>query len=146
LEYAYGPIVDSYAQKYNIPTDIFRSAIKERSGFDPQQTSATGRGIANLDFKGAEDIGTSLDFVGKYLDGVYKQTGDWDSALGDFLGTDEASKAQQEEAQKVADSQDDSWTGKAVEFLKKSAFTILIVMIGLVLILGSSWKIINSSK
>jgi hypothetical protein len=123
-----------------------RDAIKARSGFDPKQTSDIGKGIANLNLPGADDIGTSLDFVGKYISGVYKQTGDWKSALGDFLGTDEASKAQQQEAQKAADSKDDSWTSKATAFLKKGAFTILIVMIGLVLILGSTWKIINSQK
>lgn len=149
LEYAYGPVSDSYAQKYNIPADVMRDAIRQRSGFDPNYSSSNGKGIAGLNFTkpgspNPSDIGSSLDFVGQYLSSVYKQTGDWKATLGDFLGTDEASKSQQQEAQQAADNSDDSTIGKITAFFKKGAFTIIIVLIGLVLILGSSWMIISN--
>jgi hypothetical protein len=154
-ETAYGPIADSYAQKYGIPTDVFRDAIRKRSGFDPQYSDSAGRkGIAGLSFTKSDspnpnDVGSSFDAVGSIMSAMNADNNDWSKTLASFLGTDQATKDEQQAAQdEAAKNGDDTIVGRAINsitgFFKQSAFTILIVLIGLVLVLGSAWMIISN--
>lgn len=149
-EYAYGPIADSYAQKYGIPSDVFRNLIRGISGFDPnfKGNNGDGRGIASLGFSGnnpnmpnPNDVGSSLDFAANMLSSLYKSSGSWDVASKLFTtGTPEETKA----AQDVPDP--NSWTAKIGAWFKSAGWTMLISAVGILLILGSVWVIVNSSE
>lgn len=154
FEQAYGPIADSYAQQYGIPTDIFRNVIRDVSGFNPQNVSGTGQGIANLNTTPATvdpmNPGASLDFVAKYIASANKIYSDWNKAAQSFTDpnmdplTRNDGSAQDTKPADAAPA-DNTWSGKIAAFFKQSAYTLLIVMIGLILIAGSVWILVQSS-
>lgn len=149
-ELVHGYTVDSYAQKYGIPTDVFRNVIQTASNFDPNYVnSETGaRGIAALNFSkdsniNPDDIGSSLDFIGNALKSLYSSTGSW-SAAQNILTTPDPGQV---DAVKAAAADDpNSWSNKIANFFKSAGYSILISAVGVLLILGSVWVILNSSE
>lgn len=142
-ESTYGPIADSYAQKYGIPLDVFRNVIRSASGFDPNYSSGDGSGgIGNLDVKSIKDpqsnVSGSLDYVGNLMSSLYKSTGSW-TATEKMMSPDAGQ-------QSTDSGPDNSWAGKVGGFFKSAGYTILISAVGALLILGSVWVILNSSQ
>lgn len=158
LEYQYGPIADSYAQKYGIPTDMFRQAIQGRSGFDPNYSGPNGQGIAGLSFTqpgsiNPMDPGASMDKAAQIMSAMYKGGGggDWQTTVDTFLGNDAGTQTQAQSPNAPDNSmlgklKPSSWLASFTEWAKNGAFTIVIVLIGLVLILGSVWMIIDAKS
>lgn len=155
-EYAYGPAVDTYAQKYGIPTDVFRGLIGGISGFDPSYkgNNGNGRGIAGLGFSGTnpdmpnpDDVSSSLDFAGNMLSSLYKSSGSWDAATKMFTtGTPEETAAAQKAADADPNSLGNKISDKITGYFKTTWTSLLIIAVGVILILGSTWIVINSGN
>lgn len=172
-ESAYGGTVDSYAVRYGIPTDVFRDVIRQLSNFDPTQVNPKGgSGISNLQTTAKTvdpmNVDASLNFTASYLSSLYKSIGTWNGATDSYLGTGSASsdpsgQSANEEPQfdamgnatgfKNGDSlpikDNGGFVGNTISsvttFLKESAYTILFVLVGALLIAASLWVLIENS-
>lgn len=160
-EAAYGGIADSYAQKYGIPTEYFRSAIRSVSNFDPMYSGKNGDGIAGLSGKSGElvnvyNVGDSLDYAAQYIKGVYNETKDWDVAAENFATgystADAVAKANGKTPQSAEQAETEAErSGKAFwqyssddwkALIAKSAWSVLFVLIGIVLIVASVYVVV----
>lgn len=160
-ESTYGGVVDSYAMQYGIPTDVLRGVVRKVSGFDSQFSGPNGKGIANLDFHADKtfdpmNVGSSLDFMAKYISGMYKTTGNWEAAAKTYPGYEtQASPEIQYDAMGNATggtesgapspSASGSYLDRFIAFMKASAWTITFVLVGAVLIFGSVWILVKTS-
>jgi hypothetical protein len=157
-ESAYGGIADSYAQKYGIPTDIFRDTIRAVSNFDPTFKSDKGSGIAGLsnstNNKAIDPgyVGQSLDIAAQFVSKSYKDTGDWRAAAESFItGALPKSLAENEAALSGEPKPEEKENDKAFwrysmddlkSFFTQSAWAMLFFIIGAVLILASLYVVI----
>lgn len=161
-ESAYGGIADSYAQKYGIPTSVFRDTIRQVSNFDPKYKSAKGQGIAGLTNKTGNKnldpnlVGQSLDIAAQYIKQAYSESGDWLKASESFIGGDEEPKslAENEAALNVSTKPQDESGDKAFwryssddwkAFFSRSAWGMLFFVVGGVLIIASLYVVISKS-
>jgi hypothetical protein len=158
-ESTYGGVADSYANRYGIPTNVFRDAIRNVSNFDPSFSSKDGNGIARLNVVGdskwlpnPSDVGSSLDFAARLIASDYKSSGSWDKAVSSFMGLPEPVGTGGEI---FGDPINKSANPKYVEkpgmfsdittFLRDSAWTITFVIVGATLIIGSIWILVKTS-
>jgi hypothetical protein len=163
-EAAYGGIADSYAQKYGIPTEYFRSAIRSASNFDPLYTGKNGDGIAGLSGESSKyinpfSIGESLDVAAQYIKKTYEETKDWDVATQNYAtGYDTAdakAKANGETLQSNEEKEADAARGEKAfwqysaddwkALFAKSAWGLLFGLIGAVLVIASLYVVVVKS-
>lgn len=168
-EMAYGPIADSYANKYGIPTDVFRSFINERSGFDPFYTGTKGDGIAavvnnsNNSAINVFDTGQQLDFAAQDLSKRYKDTNSWGTATKtanngnavpgimdgsdtpgyDMMGNPTGVSQEDTETNKpTGEPSDQGMLVNIKNFLVKYAYSGIIFAVGLLLILATAYIVV----
>lgn len=166
----YGGIVDSYANKYGIPTDIFRQVIGGSSGFDPTYNSSTGKGIANINVGSGVsgvnpfDIGQSLDIAAQYVSSAYNSTGSWGAAADEYLGANGANSVPSTtpSASDTAISNAATDTGTSADTpgsknilsltiddiiaeLKLSAYSASLFIIGILLIVATIWHVVSTN-
>lgn len=86
-------MADSVAQSFNIPTDIFRSLISKESSWNPNAKGTSGEGGLTQLMPGTASmmgVGNVYDPLQNlqggagYLSKLYKQFGDWTSALSAY--------------------------------------------------------------
>jgi hypothetical protein len=167
-ESAYGPIADSYAAKYGIPTDKFRDVIRASSNFDPMYSGSKGDGIGGMIAGNGVnfnpfDISSSLDYLGNAMAAINKDTKDWQTTTDSMLNgynsqiydnvaeVDQQLKAAQEReaTESAANNKDKAFWEYTTDdwkfFFKKSAWGILFFVLGGVLIIGSVYVVISKS-
>lgn len=162
-ENMYGGIADSYAAKYNIPIDVFRNTIRRLSDFNPANDNHYGKGIAGIDVgtTGIDqmDVGKQLNYAAQYMADRYKKIGNWDDTVTDYLigsenaGTSSDGKtlAENEAAINGESAPEESkafWKyglSDVQGYLQKSAWSILFILIGVVIILVSLYVLIVKS-
>lgn len=163
-EVAYGGIADSYANKYGIPTNVFRDVIRMSSNFDPFYTGTKGDGIAAIKLDSSNqninpfDIGQSMDIVGKYMVDAYQSSKSWESAAGTFLYGESAPQGNNATPDNVmpkdgsaipeADkaSSKSLWQYSADDWKAlwiRSAWTILFTLIGILIIAASLYVLVT---
>lgn len=99
-ETLYGPVADAAANKYGVPTSLFRSLISSESSFDPYAYNKSGAsGIAQFMPGTASDLGIdpfnpyqSLDASAKYLSQLKSSTGNWPDAISRYKGYSDLSR------------------------------------------------------
>lgn len=163
----YGPTADKYANKYGIPTDVFRTLITDVSGFNPYNVNKDGTGgfggFANNSSKifNIFDPEQSLDVMGQTLSQLYSDYGDWNKAASFYkTGSIEnpinktitESKIKIEEAARNAKSNVSNkpfwqWTSEEWGvFFKEKFFGFLLGTVGVVFILASVYALIIRNK
>lgn len=102
-------------------------------------------------------VDQSLDFAARYIADEYKTVGDWTKAAESFtgnLGTSNDSEMQYDAMGNATGTtaktiyeptSQGGILGSIVSFLKSSAFNIVLILIGAVLILGSVWILVKTS-
>lgn len=167
-EITYGGLADQYAKQFGVPTDIFRSAIRRVSDFNPAYTDDENRkGIAGL-FMGADNkkldpynMDTAFKSAALLMKETYDKTKNWGLAEESFVSNTEVDadtiKLQQTINGMVdeADAREkSSLAGKKIweyslddfkNYLASSAWSILFIVIGFVLIIASLYVVVVKS-
>ena len=168
-EVTYGPIADSYAAKYGVPVDTFRQYIGSLSGFDPLYSGTKGNGIAatvnnssNL-LVNSFDPAQSLDFAAQKIAADYKDTGSWTDAfklngfvtstdtndlgsvdaMGNPTGVTNGDNTAVQNAAKDNAGGVDGILGSVKTFLTKYAYSGIILVSGLLLILATLYVVVT---
>lgn len=156
-ETTYGPIADSYASKYGIPTDIFRDAIRRTSNFDPMARGGIA-GITNSSNNTkvkSFDIGQSFDFAAQYMSQVKADGNEWSSVADNYVS---GSSVQSKDDKTLAQNEADQNAAPAVEgdkafwryssddwkaFFTRSAWGVLFFILGVLLIGATLYTVVT---
>ena len=157
-ENAYGGLADSYAAKYGIPKDVFRTAIRNKTGFDPLYESDNGKGIGgaimadNNKSLNPFDLDTAFKMAAIVMTDAYSITKDWNDVIGAFG----ANRAMTAESAKInADAKLPPKNDKAfyqygmddvTAWFKSASWGLLFGLIGVVIIIASIYTVITKSK
>lgn len=90
--------IEAAAQKYGIPPDILKAIFYKESNWNPAARGDGGKsyGIgqvyttAHPDYdvaRGQQDVSYQIDYSAKFLANLYKQTGDWRTAVRRYNGS-----------------------------------------------------------
>jgi hypothetical protein len=163
-EMTYGSIADSYATKYNIPTNVFRSFINQQSGFDPLYNGATGQGIGGLINNSKNpainmfDPAQQLDIAAQGLSSAYKDIGDWTKAIESFAPTPDQSMVDAMGNPTGATQSSDATNGDyksagisgmldtIKNYFDKYAYSLLMFIVGVVMILATVYMVVRESS
>jgi hypothetical protein len=160
-EMTFGGMADQYAKQYGIPTDIFRSAIRRVSDFDPGYSDdANRKGIAGLSMSSNNksldpyDLDTSFKSAALLMKETYEKTKNWGLSEESFVSNEEINPEtirMIKEREEIVDAAETERAGKPIweyspddfkAYLVKSAWPILFIIVGAVLIIASLYVVI----
>ncbi|MEW6284223.1 MAG: transglycosylase SLT domain-containing protein, partial [Candidatus Eremiobacterota bacterium] len=93
-----GEMLDAAARKYGIPPDILKAIAYKESRWNPGAVGDGGKSFgigqiyttAHPDYdvnRGRQDIAYQIDYMARFLSNLYKQTGDWRTAIRRYNGS-----------------------------------------------------------
>lgn len=91
-------MIEAAAKKYGIPPDILKAIFYKESTWNPNAVGDGGKSFgigqvyttAHPDYdvnRGKQDVSYQIDYSAKLLSGLYKQTGDWRTAVRRYNGS-----------------------------------------------------------
>lgn len=152
-EDAYGSIADSYASKYNIPSESFRNLVRNLSGFDPTYSGPNGEsGIAgainNSSKLNAWDVNSQLDLLAQDFADRNKNSkteADYNKAIQSYLGggMPDSSNNPGVNAVSIADG---TWFDKVSAWFKSNVYAALFFIIGVLIIIATIYSVVKNSS